>query len=60
MDYLALSAKTTNNKFLIHVIDELLQELHGAKFFPKLDLPSGYYQSQIWSEDSKEAPFIIH
>lgn len=60
VDYRNLIETAIKHKFPIAIIEELLDELSGAKCFSKLDLRADYYQSRMKDANVYKTAFETH
>jgi hypothetical protein len=60
VDYRQLNSLTVKGKYLLPVIDELLDELAGSKWFSKLDLKSGYHHIRLAPGEEHKTAFQTH
>lgn len=58
IDYRLLNSRTVPDQYTTPCIDEALDSLSGSKWFPVLDLRSGYYQIPMAEEDKEKTAFI--
>jgi len=57
IDFRQLNKVTVKNKYPLPRIDDLFDQLRGAKILPKIDLRSGYHQVRIKEEDISKTAF---
>jgi len=58
VDYRGLNAITAKDRYPLPYIENLLDKLHGARVFTKLDLASGYHQVRVHSDDCQKTASI--
>ena len=57
VDYHALNKVKIKNKYPLPMINDLFDQLQGAKVFSKIDLRSGYHQLKIREKDIPKTAF---
>jgi hypothetical protein len=59
VDYRSLNDVTIKNKYPLPRIEDLFDQMRGARVFSKIDLRSGYHQMKIWPSDIPKTAFSI-
>jgi hypothetical protein len=57
VDYRSLNDVTVKNKYPLPRIEDLIDQMRGARVFSKTDLRSGYHQMKIWPSDILKTDF---
>ena len=60
VDYRKLNSITQRDVFPLPRVDDILDTLHGTKFFTSLDLASGYWQIELDSEACVKSAFTTY
>jgi len=54
VNYRQLNKLTIKNKYLLPRINDLIDQLHGAVVFSKIDMRLGYHQILVKSDDVQD------
>ncbi|GKD47822.1 putative reverse transcriptase domain-containing protein [Tanacetum coccineum] len=57
IDYRKLNKITVKNRYPLHRIDDLFDQLQGSSVYSKIDLRSGYHQLRVRDEDIPKTAF---
>jgi hypothetical protein len=57
VDYRSLNNVTIKNNYPLPRIDDLFDQMRGARVFSKIDLRSGYHQMKIRTSDIPKTAF---
>lgn len=60
MDYRKLNGMTIKNRFAMLVVEEIMDESLGTKFFSSLDMTSGYHEVEMGVSDECKIAFKTH
>jgi hypothetical protein len=60
VDFRKLNALTVKNKYPLPIIDELIDELSGSKWFTSLDLSSRFHQTRMAAGEEFKTAFQTH
>jgi hypothetical protein len=59
INYMVLKNNTIKNRYLIPMIDELIDEFNGVVYFSKIDLLLGYHQFRSERRTSTRQPSVF-
>jgi hypothetical protein len=60
VDYKKLKSITIKNKFPMSLIEEILDELHGSKFFSRFNFKASFHQVRMSPKDEFKTAFKTH
>ena len=58
IDYRALNRITVKNRYPLMKVEELMDRLHGVRYFMKINFYSGYHQIRVRESDIEKTAFI--